>query len=122
MYLAELINLIDEEKPNQYSPEQKVRWLSEIEGIIVDDILNNYEGEEIKFEAYDYSKDQETALLVPDRYTDIYVNHLSAKIDFNNMETEQYNNDVAMFESSLEQYKKFYIRTHMPKQRGRFKY
>ncbi len=122
MYLVELINLIDEEKPNQYSPEQKVRWLSEIEGIIVDDILNNYEGEEIKFEAYDYSKDQETALLVPDRYTDIYVNYLSAKIDFNNMETEQYNNDVAMFESSLEQYKKFYIRTHMPKQRGRFKY
>ena len=122
MYLAELINLIDEEKPNQYLPEQKVRWLSEVEGIIIDDILNNYEGEELKFEAYDDSKDQETKLLVPDRYTDIYINYLSAKIDFNNMETEQYNNDVAMFESSLEQYKKFYIRTHMPKQRGRFKY
>lgn len=120
MCLAELISLIDETKPNQYTKEQKVRWLSEVEGMVADDILNNYEGEQIEFESYDYDRDMERELLLPDRFSDVYINYISAKIDFQNMETEQYNNDVAMFEASMEQFKKYYIRTHMPKQRGHF--
>lgn len=120
MFLAELISLIDETKPNQYTKEQKVRWLSEVEGMVADDILNNYEGEQIEFESYDYDRDMERELLLPDRFSDVYINYISAKIDFQNMETEQYNNDVAMFEAAMEQFKKYYIRTHMPKQRGHF--
>lgn len=121
MCLAELISLIDEMKPNQYTKEQKVRWLSEVEGMVTDDVLNNYEGEQTEFESYDYDRDMERELLLPDRFSDVYINYISAKIDFQNMETEQYNNDVAMFEASMEQFKKYYIRTHMPKQRGHFR-
>ncbi len=120
MFLAELIAMIDEIKPNQYTKEQKVRWLSEIEGIVVDDVLNNYEGNDIEFTSYEYDSDMEKELLVPERFSDIYINYINAKIDFQNMETEQYNNDVAMFEASMEQFKKYYIRTHMPKQKGHF--
>ena len=74
MFLAELISMIDEMKPNQYTKEQKTKWLSEVEGMVVDDVLNNYEGNEICFEAYDYEKDGETELLVPERFSDIYIN------------------------------------------------
>ena len=120
MFLAELIAIIDEIKPNQYTKEQKVRWLSEIEGIVVDDVLTNYEGNDIEFTSYEYGRDMEKELLIPERFSDIYVNYINAKIDFQNMETEQYNNEVAMFEASMEQFKKYYIRTHMPKRRGKF--
>ena len=76
MLLAELIATIDEIKPNQYTKEQKVRWLSEIEGIVVDDVLNNYEGNDIEFTSYEYENDMEKELLVPERFSDIYINYI----------------------------------------------
>ena len=116
MKLAQLISVVDETKPNQYGTEEKTRWVSEIEGMVVDEIINKADGNEVEFEAYDYDLDAERELLVPDRYADVYMNYLYAKIDQLNAEFARYNNSVTMFEASYSTFASYYRRRHMPKQ------
>ncbi len=115
MKIMELLALVDDEKPNQYSAQMKTVWLSEVEGMVVDNILNMAEGSKIEFDGYNYETDYEKELLVPLRFADLYTNYLAAKIDYKNGETERYNNSVAMFEASYEAYAAYYRRNHMPK-------
>lgn len=115
MKIMELLALVDDEKPNQYSAQIKTVWLSEVEGMVVDNILNMAEGNKIEFDGYNYETDYEKELLVPLWFADLYTNYLAAKIDYKNGETERYNNSVAMFEASYEAYAAYYRRNHMPK-------
>lgn len=116
MTIAKLIAMCDESKPNQYDEEQKVQWLSEVEAMVVEEILNKAEGNEIEFEKYDCDTDAERELLVPDPYCDLYLHFLMSKIDFFNAEYARYNNSVTMFNSSYERFAGYYRRNHMPKQ------
>lgn len=115
MELGKMIAMIDQMKPNQYTKEVKTKWLSEVEKTVVDEILNMSCGEENIFDGYDYNKDMEKELMLPDSRLDIYQYYLFAKIDYMNSELERYNNDLAMYYSVLEDYAKHYRRTHRQK-------
>ena len=115
MKVAEIIAAIDELRPNEYSASMKTKWLSECEGTIVDEVLNRAEGNEIEFEGYDYETDQEKETLLPDRFADIYLHYIRAKIELYDDETTNYNNAVAIHQASYAQYAAWYRRTHMPK-------
>lgn len=101
---------------NPYDEKAKTQWISEVEGIVIDEILNRAEGNEIEFEKYDYDRDCEKVLRVPDRFNDLYLNYLYAKIDFNNAEYTRYNNSVMMYNAAYEAFAGYYRRNHMPKQ------
>lgn len=116
MKLFELITEIDQVRPNQYDNDQKTKWVSEIEGMIIDEILNMAEGNEIEFSGYKYALDSEKELMLPDRFCDIYEHYLKAKIEFYDEETDIYNNEVAAYQSAYNQYAAWYRRNHMPKQ------
>lgn len=116
MTIAELIAECDKNKPNAYDEKTKTQWISEVEGIVIDEILNKAEGNEIEFEKYDYDRDGGKALRVPDRFNDLYLNYLYAKIDFNNAEYTRYNNSVMMYNASYDSFAGYYRRNHMPKQ------
>lgn len=120
MKIAEIIGLTDELRPNEYTAEMKTRWLSEVEGTVVDEILNRAEGNNISFEGYRYATDQERELLVPDRFSDIYIQYLIAKIELHDEETLSYNNAAALYQTAFDQYAAWYRRNHMPKEMGYF--
>ena len=120
MNLAKMISLCDESKPNQYDTEEKTQWVTEVEKMTVDEILNRAEENEIEFEKYDYDTDAEKELLIPDAFIDVYLHYLMAKIDFFNAEYERYNNDMVMFNNSYERFAAYYRRNHMPKQNCSF--
>ena len=44
MKIAEILARVDDEKLNQYDARVKTAWLSEVEGMVVDEILNMAEG------------------------------------------------------------------------------
>lgn len=121
MTITELISQVDRVRPNQYDNEQKTRWISEIEGTIVEEILNMAAGNDIEFSHYSYENDAETTLLIPERFSDVYLHYLLAKIDFHDSETESYNNDVIMYQASYNQFAAWYRRRNMPKQSGYFR-
>lgn len=115
MTLAHLIAEIEEVKPNQYRKEILTRWVSEVENIAVEQVLNRVKDIDIDFEAYDYDLDQETELKIPDRFADVYINYVGAKIDDANREYDGYNNSVIKYESSFQEFAAYWKRTHTPK-------
>lgn len=139
MNIQECINRVDSVKPNQYSIEDKVRWLSYLDGSIQREIFDRYEQppeeketqiviiynseeseegiseEPTEFTGYS-PDDLSVTLLVPFPYDELYVAYLKAKIDEENGETARYNNSAATFNGMLQDYQKAYHKEHMPKQ------
>lgn len=114
MTIIDAITHIDNIKPNNYSQEDKVKWLSNLDWTVKVDIIDTHEGaggEE--FSGYDTS-DLSRELLVPPPHDDMYIKWLEAQIDYANGEYGKYNNSVAMFNAAYSAYANYYNRTHMP--------
>ena len=114
MKIIEAIQKVDALKPNNYSQEDKIKWLSTLDGIIKTEIIDIHEGaDKVEFNGYDISS-LETELIVPAPYDDIYIKWLEAHINYNNSEIGKYNNSMAMYNSAYNAYERYYNRKHMP--------
>ena len=123
MTIQECIDIVDNVKPNQYGTEDKVRWLSFVDGIIINDVLKthgDYEGQYDDFTGY--SPDKTTVgLIAPPPYDRLYVAFLKMKIDEENGETARYNNSATMYNSYMMEYRKHYNKCHLPLQNNHLK-
>ena len=116
MTIMEAISRINALKPNNYKPEEKVRWLSTLDGIIKAHIIDTHEGSEsVVFDGYTEETNLTTKLLVPAPYDEIYIFWLESQIDYWNGETGKYNNSISMYNTAYAEFEKYYNRTHMPK-------
>ena len=119
MTIAEVISKVDALKPNTYTPEDKVDWLSNLDARVKSKIIDAHESNEpVEFHGYDSLLDQETVLLAPAPYDEMYLRWLEAMIDYYNSDDDRYNNAIILFNNSYEDYKKHYTRTHMPISKG----
>lgn len=119
MTIGEAIKQTDDLKPNQYNPEQKIKWLSELDELIKKNIIDTHDGGDlISFTPYTEETSMDTVLLVPELYTNIYLYWLFTKIDFFNAEFERYNNSVIMYDNAYLEYAKYYNRSNMPLQKN----
>ena len=116
MTIIEAIAIIDAVKPNGYSQEEKIRWLSKLDGKIKEEIIDTHEGGENKpFSVYNANTDLDTQLLVDEPYTDIYRYWLEAQIDYANAEYGKYNNSITTYNAVYANYQRAYNRKNMPK-------
>ena len=124
MTLKECIDLVDAVKPNQYTIEEKVHWLSFLDHTIINDVLKTHEGYDQKYDEFDgYTADRlSDGLIVEKPYDNLYEAYLKMKIDEENGETARYNNSATMFNSYLTAYKKWYNKNHMPLQDNHIRY
>lgn len=104
----------------QYDLEMLIGWLNEIEGQAIDQVINRAQGNDLQFIPYT-EDDTDRELAIPDRFQDVYINYIRAKVDFANQETERYNNDAAMFDAAWKEYAAWHIRTHLPKPAPKFR-
>ena len=118
MTLIEAISKIDNLKHNTYTHEDKVGWLSRLDGMVKTEILDTHEGGETAFQGYDTDSDVETVLLVPAPYDEVYLRWLEAQIDYAGGEYNRFNNSMDMFQAAYQSYSNFDNRTHMPKGQG----
>lgn len=119
MTIAEVISKVDALKPNTYTPEDKIDWLSTLDARVKSQIIDAHACKEpIDFYGYDSVNDRETELLVPAPFDEMYLRWLEAMIDYHNGEDDRYNNAIILFNNAYEGYKKHYTRTHMPLSRG----
>lgn len=105
--------MVDRLKPNQYEHEQKVGWLSKLDGMVYREVISTHEGNELEsFDGY-YNSSPDTELLVPFPYAeDVYNYFLQAQIDKENGETSKYNQNITMFNSSYKTFTDTYSREH----------
>lgn len=116
--------------PNMISTEQKIKWLSLLDVRVFREIVLTHEdapvdenNEIIYFAGYNGEVDEETVLLVPDDFADIYRYYLEAKICQSNNEIKRYNNAMMSYNTEWVNYQNYYNRTHMPVQKaGYFKF
>lgn len=116
MTITEAISRIDIIKPNGYTQDEKVRWLSTMDSYIKTEIIDNYEdADKVTFKGYDENTPMDTVLLVPAPYDEIYLFWLESKIDYWNGEMGKYNNSISMYNMVYAEFGKHYNRNHMPK-------
>lgn len=115
MTIIEAINRIDMLKPNRYSQPEKVKLLSQLDGIVKKQIIDTHEGaESIIFNGYTDDTPVTTVLLVPAPYDEVYLRWLETWIDFYNGEYGRYNNSAQAYNDAFSAYERYYNRNHMP--------
>ena len=146
MRIQEALDKIDLMRPNMVKKQLKIAALSELDGLIRREIIDNHgngkrpmtlmekiiflppeeraeadeeQEEETEFAGYNIETDPSTELLAPFPYDEIYLYWLASKVDFQNLEMDKYNNDRVLFNNAWETLSDWWTRTHMPRQRVR---
>lgn len=122
MTIIEAINKIDALKPNNYTQNDKIGWLSLLDGVIVKEIIDTHEEDDRSdFNGYDDTTPPDTELIVYAPYDDIYIKWLEAQIDYCNGEYGKYANSRLMYNAAYTSFERHYNRNNMPLKKG-FKY
>lgn len=111
--INDVLTEVDELKPNQYDDWLKIKWLSNLELRVVNEVFNTHEDTQVVFDGFT-DADIDTELLVPEPYSELYKYYLFSMIDFNNQETDRYVNSTTMFNASYRDFVDYFNRTHKP--------
>ena len=115
MTIIEAINEIDARKPNTYSRDDKLKWLTRLDWKVKREIIDTHEGgKDVVYTGYDASVPLDTQLLIPDSHGEVYSFWLESQIDYANGEIGKYNNSIAMYNAAYLAYANYYNRQHMP--------
>ena len=119
MNIEKALAKCDEINPNTVDEVTKIKWLSQLDGLIKSEILDNYERNDTEpdvsdFSGYTEDTPRSAELLVPFPYDDIYVNYLVAQVYLFMGENTKYNNYATIYDSEKETYERYYARTHKP--------
>lgn len=114
MTIRDAIETADRLQPNAYSEEDKLRWLSELDGMITREILQTHTGGENADLPVYSENDLNKSLLADDPYCGIYIHYLFAQINFHNGEFTRYNNAQAAFNTEYQAFSAAYNREHAP--------
>ena len=112
MKVYEAIENIKNLKPSQYSDEQLIAWLSELDGTVWAGLLSRYTKDPAPALPYSDKRDMGRELLIPFPYDGVYMHWLGANIDYMNGETERYTNGMMMYNAKLQEFYNDYSRNH----------
>ncbi len=123
MTIIEAINQIDNLKRNTFSQKQKIVWLSRLEAMVKQLVIDTHEGgEDVSFNGFTENTDLQTVLMMPEPFDEAYIYWLEAQIHYANEDIDMYNSAIMMFNASFEGYKAYYKQNHRPKSAGRFRF
>lgn len=115
MTILEAIHRTNTLKPNGFDNNEKIKWLSTLDGLVKTHIIDTHEGgQDVVFKGYDENTDTSKSLLIPAPYDEVYIHWLEAQIDYANHEYSKYNNSMQMYNTAYSAYENYYNRTHMP--------
>ena len=119
-------DIIESVKKNtEIDDKTKIRWLSELDFKIYEDIVLRHEGAEqymtkngdgtFSPRSLPYESDA-CELIAPERFRKMYEAYLRLETDFQLDELERYSNDVIIFNEQYAAFSAWYNETHMPLQ------
>ena len=143
MRASELISQYNNERPNKVSDAVKLRWLMNVDRMIMNEVILTHEiGKDLEdkvnvieegtegyavfdgvvvhpkkrvdAEAWFDGWDEQSELLAPEPYTELYLRYLDQRIAMNNNETARYNYVSKLYNDAYISYQAWYNRTHMP--------
>lgn len=115
--VGQVLLQVDALLPNQYTAEEKRRWLKQAEGFVTEEVIKAHEGGENCRLPEAWSDD--TELLVGAPYDELYRYYVEAQIHYANGEMSRYNNACAAWNNALLTYRDCYCRSHMPRRHAK---
>ena len=119
MTIAEALAMVDALKPSKWTSTQKIKWLSDADSAIFDEIISTHEADDTtptSFVGYTSETETSTVLLAPAPYDQLYRWYLESQIDLSNMELGKYNNSAALYTAAYQSFAAYYNRKHIPLQ------
>lgn len=115
MTILQAIEGIDELMHNTYSQEQKVAWLSRLDSMVKEQLMDTHEHpRSVIFTGYTPDTPLDTVLLIPEPYDEAYLRWLEAQIHYHNGEYGKYNQAMQQHKAVFSAYVNRYNATHMP--------
>lgn len=112
MKINEAIAQVDRMRDNMIPNDIKIGWLSRTDHLIFDEIISGREGSEGQtFEGYT-ENDGDKTLLVPPPYDELYIYKLEAQIYYEQREIKKYASSMALYNETMNEYSKKYMREH----------
>lgn len=113
--IREIIDRVDEAKPNAFPDDLKIKWLSELDGKIAADVMlmGIVEIRQLG-NAYKGNADMEPLVTYP--HDDIYDKWLEARIDYANGEYNKYQNSMEMFNAAFSGFVRWFASNYDPAQ------
>jgi hypothetical protein len=114
MTINDVISAVNTMRPgNKVEQELIVKWLSDLDGQIINELVNNREGyEDVVYTPYTRDTDGNTELVIKAPYANAYVFYVTAQIDMLSDEISKYNNSIAMFEAEYTSFRNNYNASH----------
>lgn len=124
MTINQAITRLRAMKKTQMDDNTLIGWLSELDGMIYEEIVKWHEQDKDKdgntvvpaHGPYNEDTDVETELLVPAPYADVYIYYLMAQLEQISGDFNRYNNSMIMYNTRLQAFASWYNRNHMPVQ------
>lgn len=118
MKVRNVLEQVNEVKPNVFSDARLVDFLNEVESMVWAEVLDNKPQEYVTITL---PNDLEKELIAPAPYSKLYGAYIQAMIDFQNEESVSYQNNMAMFNSVFLEYKKYMQREKVAENVSRFR-
>ena len=118
MKAMDIIDRVDLMEPNDYSPEQKLHWLSTLDGQVFTEVILTHEGGKLG-PMPEYTTGQEQLLVDRPYGEDMYYYYLQAMIAAENAENARYTKRMTQFNSAYQSFVNWYNRTHRPLSSGK---
>lgn len=130
MTVADIISQVNTFLPNHYDDDKKISWLANLDGMIFTEFITQYFPERTKccceeplHKPYVPHTSLKDELIVPSPFgEDVYTSYLKAMINRENGETARYNLSIAEYNAAYSRFQAWYMRTHIPHSRGRFRF
>ena len=115
MTLCQAIEGVDQLMHNTYAQEQKVAWLSRLDAMVKEQLVDTHEEPpEVIFTGYTDQTPMDTVLLIPEPYEEAYLRWLEAQIHYHNGEYGKYNQALQQYRAVFSAYVNRYNATHLP--------
>lgn len=112
-----VIEQVDRLHPNGFTDEDKMMWISELDGMVKQLVQQDEEVSELV-----YPDDMNTELLIPHPYDRCYLLYVDAMLFYRSTDIPAYNNAAVVFRNLFDEYKKHYIRQNEPLNYGEIKW
>ena len=112
MTLQQALDAFDRAFPNDFDRAERIRWLSELDGRVWDQILR-HRNPALPMPVYDTQTPGDTELAIPQPYTGLYLLYSRMQADLAYGEVARYNNSARLFNTQLMELHRHWIRTHL---------
>ena len=111
MTVNEAIARIDRLRDNSIPTDVKIGWLENVDRYVQNEIVAG-RADAPEAPTFPYGREEDTPLLVPPPYDEVYLFKLEAMIYYEQREIKKYASSMALYNQAMAEYARKYVREH----------